>query len=162
MAARRSGEEKAALLDGAALRQKAFRLLARRERSRAEMQRLLGPYCAEEGGLAMLLDDLQARGSLSESRLAAQFVHSRRSRSSASRIRQQLALRGVEAEVIRQSTEGLEAGDLATALALWRRRFGAPATEPSQRARQVRFLLNRGFGYGIALEVLRIGADPES
>ena len=162
VAGRRSREPRADILDAPALRQKAIRLLARRERSRAELERLLGRHCGEDHDRGPLLDELDARGWLSEPRLAAQVVHSRRSRAGAARIRQELARRGVGAEVIAQATAGLEAGDLATALALWRRRFGKPAGEPAERARQVRFLLNRGFGYGVALEVLRIGADPEA
>jgi len=158
---RRSREPQGKVLDGPALRQKAIRLLARRERSRAELERLLGRHCDDDFPLGPLLDELQARGWLSESRLASQVVHARRSRASATRIRQELARRGVEAEVIAEATAGLDGGDLAAALALWRRRFGERASAPAERARQVRFLVTRGFSYGVALEVLRIGADPE-
>ena len=152
---RRSHAARGEPLDASALRQKAIRLLARRERSRAEMEQLLGRLCAEPEELAALLDELQARGWLSEERLAAQFVASRRSRASATRIRQKLALRGVAPEVIAQSTAGLEASDLAAALALWRRRFGSRAADRTERERQIRFLLNRGFDHGVALKVLR-------
>lgn len=32
------------------------------------------------------------------------------------------------------------------AFAVWRKKFGAPATTPAERAKQVRFLASRGFG----------------
>jgi regulatory protein len=149
-------------LDAQALRSKAIRLLARRERSRAELLQRLIPYCEDPAQLDPLLDELQARGWLSEARLAAQFVQSRRARAGALRIRQELAARGVQADTIAESTAGLEAGDLAAALALWRRRFGAPAADRAGRERQLRFLVSRGFARGIALEVLRIGAGEDA
>jgi regulatory protein len=149
-------------LDAPALRQKAIRLLARRDRSRAEMHRLLAAYCDDEAMLTALLDELQARDWLSEARLAAQFVHSRRSRVSAMRIRQQLAQRGVQPDVVAESTAGLEQTDLTAALALWRRRFGQPAADRAGRERQLRFLRNRGFGHGLALQVLRLADEADA
>jgi len=126
------------------------------------MLQLLAPCCEDPDVLGPLLDDLEARGWLSEARLAAQFVRLRRPRASAARIRHELARRGVETDTVAESTSGLEAGDLAAALALWRRRFGEPPAERTQRERQLRFLLNRGFALGIALEVLRIGGGAET
>jgi regulatory protein len=161
MAGRRSHSQPVEPLDAPALRQKAIRLLARRDRSRAEMQRLLAAYCADEAMVTALLDELQARDWLSEARLAAQLVHSRRSRSGAMRIRQELTRRGLKPDVIAESTAGLEQTDLAAALELWRRRFGEPAADRRQRERQLRFLLNRGFGRGIALQVLRLAHGAE-
>jgi regulatory protein len=161
MARRRKSPGESETLDPAALRQKAIRLLARRERSRAEMTVLLGPPCDDPAALAALLDDLQSRGWLSDARLAAQFVRLRRPRASAMRIRQELTRRGVAAEEISESTAGLEATDFEAALALWRRRFGEPAADRAQRERQLSFLLHRGFGHAIALKVLRIAAGGD-
>lgn len=154
MAGLRPRPDRAQPLDAPALRQKAVSLLARRERSRAEMHSLLAAYCDDERTLTALLDALQECGWLSEARLAAQIVHSRRRRSSAAGIRHALARRGIQPEVIAVSTAGLDEGDLETALALWRRRFGQAAVGRAERERQLRFLLNRGFGRGVALKVL--------
>lgn len=162
MAGRRKGTGEGEALAPAALRQKAIRLLARRERSRLEMSALLEPYCDDPAALGVLLDDLQCRGWLSEARLAAQLVRVRRPRASATRIRQELTRRGIDAEEIAMSTAGLEATDFEAAAALWRRRFGQPPADRAQRERQLRFLLNRGFGHAIALRVLRAAADEDS
>ena len=144
------------LVDAEALRRKAIALLARRDRSRSEMQQLLVRRCGDPSLVAAILDELQARGWLSEARLAAQLVHSQRSRSGAARIRQEMARRGIAPAVIAEASAGLESGDLEAALALWRRRFGTLAAERRQRERQLRFLLQRGFGPALALETLRI------
>ena len=150
-----------------ALRSKAIRLLARRERSRSELRRLLDPEGAEYEQVSALLDELQNQGWLSEARLADQLVRGRRSRSSAARVRLELKRRGLDADVIAASTAGLDAGDLQTAMALWQRRFGDAATDRSDRERQMRFLLNRGFSRSIALKVIlnpggEADRDPES
>lgn len=143
-------------LDAQALRRKAIALLARRDRSRSEMQRLLARRCDDPALVSQVLDELAERGWLSEARLASQLIDARRSRAGAARIRQEMARRGLDSEVIEAATAGLEASDLEAALALWRRRFGTAAADQAQRARQVRFLLQRGFGHGVALKVLRI------
>ena len=126
------------------------------------MQNYLQRYCDDATIVARLLDDLQSRGYLCEARLAEQVIRARRPRASASRVRQELARRGIAGEVIADSTVGLEASDLQAALALWRKRFRAPATDRVQRERQLRYLRNRGFNHAIALKVLRaVGDDDE-
>jgi regulatory protein len=149
---------RAAIIVSGALRGKAIRLLARRDRSR----RLLDPSGAQAEDVSALLDELQAQGWLSEARLAEQVINVRRPRMSAAYLRQEMRRRGVQADVIAQATAGLETSDLPTALALWQRRFGTPAADRAERARQLRFLLTRGFSSGLALEVLRIAAAGET
>lgn len=139
----------------AELRARALRLLARRDRSRVELQRLLSHHCSDANAVAALLDELQARGWLSEARLAEQYVDKRRSRASAARLRQEMARRGLTEEVITGATAGLEADDFGIALALWRKRFREPAADRAGRERQLRFLLNRGFSRAVALKTLR-------
>lgn len=142
---------------------RAYRWLARRERSRAEMKAYLQRHCEDETVIASLLDTLEQRGELSETRLAEQVVRARRTRASATRIRQELARRGLGADTIAVSTEALEAGDYPAALALWRNRFRTLPEDRPTRERQIRFLLGRGFSYAIALKVLReagSGVDP--
>lgn len=141
------------------LRTKAIRLLARRERSRSELRRLLDPGGEDATIVDRLLDELQSQGWLSDARLAEQLVNGRRSRLGASRIRLELRRRGVCEEVVDDATQGLEAGDFAVALALWRRRFGKVAGERTERERQLRFLMARGFGHAMALKVLCHAGD---
>jgi regulatory protein len=149
-------------LDATALATIAYRHLARRDRSRAELQRVLGTHCDDVDAVEQLLDTLQARGWLSEARMAGQLVDTRRARMGALRIRQELARRGLAAEVIEQATAGLDQSDLATAAALWQKRFGGPAADRKARERQLRFLLSRGFSRAVALKVLRTSGDPDA
>jgi regulatory protein len=157
----RDGAQAPSEADPKTLRQRALRLLAQRERSRAEMERLLAPRCGDADQLRSLLDDLQARGWLSDARLAGLLVGARRSRASATRIRRDMARRGLAADLIAEATTGLEQSDLQTAFALWQKRFGTPAADRTQRERQLRFLLYRGFSQAVALKVLRLAASPD-
>jgi len=137
----------------------AYRLLARRDRSRSEMQSALASHCAEATVVERVLERLQARGWLSEARMAEHFVGTRRARMSTSRMRQEMARRGLDAGVIAQSTTGLDEADLGVATTLWRKRFRSLPQDRKEREKQLRFLLQRGFSQAVALKVLRAVED---
>lgn len=62
-----------------------------------------------------------------------------------------------EAAAALASVEGTE---LQRAHDIWRRRFGNPAQDPSERARQARFLAGRGFSSDVIRRVVR-GLDDD-
>ena len=140
----------------------AYRWLTRRDRSRAEMRAYLERHCSEPETIARLLDELAGRGWLCEDRLADQLIRSRRARSSAKRIRHEMARRGIADDVIAQATAGLEAGDLPSATKLLRKRYRLPPADRTERERQFRFLLNRGFDRATALKAVRAEGDGDS
>ncbi|MBI4754727.1 MAG: recombination regulator RecX [Betaproteobacteria bacterium] len=142
---------------GPGLRQRALRLLARREHSRAELERRLSPF-ADAGEIAALTAELQAGGLLSDARYAGSWVRSHASRHGSARLRHDLQRQGVDAETVERALRD-EAGhnDLERALALWTRRFGTAPADAREYARQARFLQNRGFTADIVRKILR---DP--
>jgi len=146
----------------AALQKIAYRLLARRDRSRSEMRRSLAAHSSDAAMLEHVLDQLQVRGWLSEARMAEHFVGTRRARMSTTRMRQEMTRRGLDADVIAQSTAGLEQADLPVAAALWRKRFRSPPQDRKEREKQLRFLLQRGFSQAVALKVLRAATDEST
>lgn len=150
---RRSGSERADAV--ADLRARALRLLARREHTRAELCRKLAPDVDDPARLEAVLDDLARRGWLSDERFVEQFVHARRGRYGAARIRRALLERGIAEEVIAGALRDLKAGELDAARAVWARKFEAPPKSCADRARQVRFLQSRGFAIGLAMRVIR-------
>ena len=123
------------------------------------MRGYLGRYCDDAAVVERLLDELERRGYLCEARLAEQIIRTRRSRASAARIRHELNRRRLESEVVAESTSALERGDMDAAVVLWKKRFRAPPKDRSERERQLRFLLNRGFSHAIALKVIRMMAE---
>lgn len=145
------------------LKGRALRLLSQREHSRAELQRKLAPHVQEGDNLAAVLDDLQAQDFISEARVVESVLHRRAGRLGASRIRQELQAKGLGAEAVQQAVAQLQGSELERAREVWRRKFGEPATDPQTRAKQVRFLLARGFSGDIVRRAVQ-GAgesDPE-
>lgn len=140
------------------LKGRALRLLARREHSRAELERKLQPHEDEPGALARALDELEARGFIDEGRVVQSVLHQRAARLGAARLRQELQAKGIAAEAIADAVAGLQGSELERAAALWQRRFGAPPVDAGERARQMRFLLARGFSADTAARVLRSSA----
>lgn len=140
------------------LKGRALRLLSQREHSRAELERKLAEHETEAGQLAQALDELQARGLISENRVIESVVHRRASKLGTTRIRQELVAKGVSGEAVAQALEGLRATELERAREVWARKFGTTASDPKEKARQIRFLVSRGFAAEVVRRVVK-GAD---
>jgi len=127
-----------------ALKDRALRALARREHSRAELARKLAPHgTAEE--IDTLLTELQQSNLLSDARFAESLVRSRGARFGPAKLRHTLRARGVADELIATALASDDAGELAHAREVWRRKFAAPPVDRHDFARQARFLQGRGF-----------------
>lgn len=143
------------------LKGRALRLLSQREHSRRELERKLQPHEEEPGTLAQALDDLQARGFISEERVVESVLNRRASRLGATRIRQELQDKGLDGELIARALSGLKDSELVRARDVWRRKFGALPATSQERARQTRFLLGRGFSAGVIALVFRCESGGE-
>lgn len=144
------------------LKARALRALAQREHSRLELARKLQPHVADEAGGALeaLLDELQAQGWLSDARFAEALSRNRAERQGVARIRAELRQRGVPAEQVEQATAALAGSEAERAQQVWDKKFGQPPLDASERARQIRFLLGRGFATGLACRVVPpLGSD---
>ena len=143
------------------LKGRALRLLNGREHSRLELERRLAVHEETPGQLAVILDDLQAKGFISEQRVAESVVHRKGPKLGAALIKRELSSRGLSDEAVGDAMAGLQATELARARAVWRKKFGksvaalatdgdGPGSEvvitPAQRHQQMRFLASRGFG----------------
>lgn len=137
------------------LKGRALRLLSQREHSRAELERKLAKYEEEPGTLAAALDELAAKDFISETRVVQSVLHQRAARLGGLRVRQELQQKGIAPEAVAAAVAGLQESEYERALALWRRRFDAPPEDAKERARQMRFLLARGFAGGTVAKVLK-------
>jgi regulatory protein len=143
------------------LKGRALRLLSQREHSRRELERKLQPYEEEPGALALALDELQARGFISEARVVDSVLNRRAGRLGAARIRQELQDKGLEGELIERALSGLKDSEFARARQVWQRKFDASPQTPQELARQARFLLARGFAGEVVRRVLGGDAADE-
>jgi regulatory protein len=131
------------------LRQRAIRLLARREHSRIELADKLAAHGTEED-IATVLAQLESESLLSDARAAAAYVRSHAGRFGAGRLRQELRSRGMNPDLAAAELEDMD-GELDRARAVWARKFAAAPADARDWARQARFLQGRGF----ATEVIR-------
>jgi regulatory protein len=149
------------------LRGRALQYLARREYSRAELRGKLLPHIQADAdfeqafdssghvNLDALLDDLTARGWLSDERATAQLVHAKRSRFGTQRITHELRQKGIAEELISAALPELKESELEAARGVWQRKFGTAPQDAKEKARQMRFLQSRGFGFEVIFKVLR-------
>jgi regulatory protein len=152
------------------LKGRALALLAQRDHSAAELRRKLLRHARAEAAIeasdaaAVDADDaasrvdslihwLRTQRYLSEERFVESRVHARAGRYGNLRIRQELAQHGLALSP--QATQALQESELQRAAQVWSRKFGVPAPDRTQRAKQARFLAQRGFSPQVIERVLR-------
>jgi len=140
------------------LKGRALRLLSQREHSRKELEQKLKPHEETPGELAEALDFLVAKDFINEKRVVESVVNRRSSKLGAARVRQELMAKGLPADDIAEAVEAMRSTELERALMVWRKKFGAPPSDASERGKQVRFLVSRGFAAEVVRRVVA-GAD---
>jgi regulatory protein len=130
---------------GPSLKGRALRMLARREHSRAELHRKLERFAAEGDDVDAVLDDLAARGWLSDARFAELAIRARSARFGPLRLAQQLRSRGVAEETISAGFRAAGEEGASDIAKVWGSRFHELPADERERGRQVRFLQGRGF-----------------
>jgi regulatory protein len=145
---------------GLSLKGRALKLLSQREHSRLELGRKLAPHAESADQIEPLLDALEHDGFLSSERFAQSLAHRRAPRFGLRRIEQELGAHRLDPAVAGPVLQGLRDTERERALVAWRKRFGESATDSAERARQHRFLAQRGFTGDSIHWVLRHGAAP--
>lgn len=97
---------------------------------------------------------------MNEQRAAEALVTSQARRFGSLKLRQSLRARGVAPDEAAAALAGVEGTELQRAHEVWRRRFGTPAQDAAERARQARFLARRGFSSDVIRRVVR-GLDDD-
>ncbi|MCU0806356.1 MAG: recombination regulator RecX [Burkholderiales bacterium] len=143
------------------LRNRALAILARREHTRAELARKLAPFAEAQADVETLLDDLAARKLLSDERYAEARTATLARKFGAARIEHELRARGVSAPTAERAVRGARETELDRARAAWQKRFGAPAADALEKAKQMRFLQSRGFSFEAIRAVVGGRGDPE-
>jgi regulatory protein len=146
------------------LRARALQYLARREHSRAELRAKLLPHAQLDGDfeqsqpvdLDALLDELTARGWLSDERTVTQLIHAKRSRFGIQRIAHELRQKGIAENLISDAIPQLKDSELKAAREVWKRKFGTAPLDGREKAKQVRFLQSRGFTLEVVFKVLQL------
>ena len=127
------------------LKSRAMRFLARREHSREELRRKLAGQVEEGQDLDAVLDELAAKGWLSDSRYAEQAIRSKARRYGPMKMAHYLRSRGVDEEAIAAGLRAAGADGAPQLETIWKSRFRQAPQDEREKARQVRFLQGRGF-----------------
>lgn len=164
------------------LKMRAITLLSQREHSRSELrQKLLrilrrdlaaaagsqaadvdevNPSDATEPAdqVEALLEWLQQQGYLSDERFVESRIHARAHRYGDLRIKQELAQHGLTLSADKLAT--LKEGEYERAKAIWQRKFGGQvAQDLAAKAKQVRFMIARGFSSETVRKLLNAQDD---
>lgn len=131
--------------DPGELRERALRLLARREHSRFELARKLGAAGFSSEDIAPLLDEFEQKNWLSDRRFAESWVADHRARAGSVKLAYDLRQRGVGDDVIEAVLGDQRDSELERAREVWEKKFGALPADAGEKARQMRFLQSRGF-----------------
>jgi regulatory protein len=142
------------------LKGRALRYLSMREHSRLELGRKLARYAEEGDDVPALLDFLEKNNWLSQERFSESLIHRRAARFGNSRIVAELQSHGINGEALQELKAGLGDSETARACEVWQRKFGTVATDPAERNKQMRFLMQRGFSQR-AVRVAMQGVDPD-
>ncbi|MET3105407.1 regulatory protein [Oxalobacteraceae bacterium GrIS 1.18] len=155
------------------LKNRALRFLSLREHSRLELKRKLMRYAEEGDNVDELLDALEKSRFLSCERFSESLIRRRSESYGNHRILAELQTHGLDSELLAHSKVELAESEVARACAVWQKKFGrttelpfgdsadCSATEPDlreQRARQIRYLAQRGFS-GKAIRAAMSGCD---
>ncbi|MGY2485643.1 recombination regulator RecX [Cupriavidus sp. CP313] len=142
------------------LKARAVGYLSRREHSRAELARKLAPHAESAEQLEQLLDALERENWLSNQRFADSLAHRRGARYGTARVMQEAKTHKLGSEQLGDLQERLRATEVARAREVWRKRFGAPPDTPEARAKQIRFMVARGFSRSVVGKIIQ-GADED-
>ncbi|MES2831498.1 MAG: recombination regulator RecX [Pseudomonadota bacterium] len=142
------------------LKARALRYLSAREHSRIELSRKLARYAQEGDDIEQLLDSLEAAKFLSQARFCDSLINRRAKRFGNSRILAELQSHGVSDQDLSSAKAGLIDGEIARACEVWQRKFGHGGAAPADRAKQMRFMQQRGFSHQ-AIKAAMAGAMPD-
>ena len=143
----------------------AWRALNRRERTQAEMARLLAGKRVEPAAIEAVVGELREQGYLDDASYAQRFAEDRRRLDAwgADRIERKLLSLGVARELIASALAGQDhAGEMEAALELLARRFPAPPQTPRDRDRALGMLVRKGYDLELAYDALRLHAGVEA
>jgi len=143
------------------LKGRALRFLSMREHSRLELGRKLAKYAEEGDDVEALLDFLEKNNWLSQERFAESLVHRKAGRFGNSRVMAELQSHGLDSEKLAEIKASLADTETTRAREVWQRKFGTVAVDAAERAKQMRFLLQRGFSQRAARIAMQGAPDDD-
>lgn len=131
--------------------------LARREHSRAELKNKLSKKDFSEVEIEAALDGLQQENLQNDARFTEFYIYSHANQGNGPlKIKQGLLRSGVSDEVIEQLMQDAEVDWHACIKRVWVKKFAEYPSTMKEKARQQRFLQQRGFGFDLIQALFEI------
>ncbi|TCB62036.1 regulatory protein RecX [Acinetobacter terrae] len=132
-------------LTGSRLRSYAFAVLTRREYSKADLIEKLGLYAMDRDEVLKLVDELAKENYQSDQRVAEIMLSSQKRKGKGpNRIKLALKSKKIDASLIQEELKETDWNEQAYQLKV--KKYGAKVEkEPKLKAKQIRFLMYRGF-----------------
>jgi regulatory protein len=143
------------------LKARALKYLSAREHSRLELTRKLSRHAQEGDDVDALLDRLEAANLLSQSRFSESLVNRRAARFGNNRILSELQSHGINADALSDIKASLSQDEVERAREVWRKKYGQPPVDAAERAKQMRFLQQRGFSLRAIQAALRTISETD-
>lgn len=136
------------------LKARALRYLSIREYSPKELAKRLAPYAEEGDDLMALMQWLGDHGFLSEERFAEAFVRRRSARYGSQRVLRELEMHDVDEKTLDEAKSVMSETEFERALHIWQKKFDNKPADALEKAKQIRFLMQRGFSGDIVRRIL--------
>lgn len=137
------------------LKARALRYLSMREHSRLELARKLSRFAEKEDDLEALLNWLETSKFLSQERFSESLVHRRAARFGNNRILSELQSHGIQGDALSAVKADLTADEETRAHEILLKKFAKPPECAAERAKQMRFLQQRGFSHEAIQRAMR-------
>ena len=132
-----------------------IRYLSMREHSEAELRKKLSPHAISEEELENAILKLKAKNFLSNERFTENLVHKKSQGLGMYRLAQEFRKHELDQEITTQYLKNLKVTEPQRALDVWKKKFGTLTNDPKELAKQIRFLVSRGFDQELIYRIVR-------
>ncbi len=137
------------------LKARALRFLSNREHSARELASKLEPYAEDGDDIEALIEWLKESGFLSEERFAESYARRRGARYGSRQVLHELQNHHLPESVMQEISETLKETELQRAASVWEKRFGKSPETFQEKAKQIRFLRQRGFAGDVIRKIIK-------
>jgi len=143
---------------GPSLKGRALRLLSNREHSKLELANKLKQHAQSEEELSQVLEWLQVKGFINEQRVLESVVYRRAPKLGYARVARELQEKGLAASAVALAVKELKQTEAERAKTVWLKKFKRPALTVADKAKQMRFLMSRGFAPSTVIQIVNESA----
>lgn len=139
------------------LKAKAIDFLSRRDYSYSELYNKLKKYSTDLDAIKSVVDEMVNHKYLNEESFVENFIYSKSKKYGSVKIKQLLQSKVSNQDLINELYQEAEIDEFAVARQIWERKFNHEiATTPKDRAKQIRFMLSRGFSLDLIFKLTKL------